>query len=244
MKRRTLGNCYSNAKVFLIAELMARGSFTPGVITGDLMGLYHEDPGLKSETWGTLLCFPMQLVSLDLLCSGNGLCRAHLRRRLCLGQNSDKGIKIGGVDVTHGDDLEVARGRGLDRESRTHARQRNEVGTAGSLGNKDRDLMFVDGEQQQGRRLPFEISQVRAFEGRIRRKGLGIGKIEAERKAALEPGFDSVAIGRNDLRRRAAGESAEVLIEEFGREAIGLMNLLPPHERHGQQKGRSQAYPR
>ena len=138
---------------------------------------------------------------------------AHLRRRLRLGQNSDKRIKIGGIHVTDGDDLEVVRRRRLDRESRTHARQRNEVGTAGSLGNKDRDLMFVDGEQQQGRRLPFEIGQVRAFEGRIRRKGLGIGKIEAERKAALEPGFDGVAIGRDDLRRRAAGESAEVLIE-------------------------------
>jgi hypothetical protein len=47
---------------------------------------------------------------------------APLGSRLRLSQNSDKGIKIGGVHVTHGDDLEVARGRRLDRKSRTPAR--------------------------------------------------------------------------------------------------------------------------
>src|SRR5882757_466677 len=104
--------------------------------------------------------------------------------------------------------------------------------------------MFVDGKQQQGRRPPLEIGQVRAFEGRVRRKGLGIGKIEAERKAALEPGFDGVTIGRDHLRCRAAGESAEVLIEQFCRKVVGLTYLPPTHERHRQQEGRSQANPR
>ena len=116
-------------------------------------------------------------------------------------------------DIAHGDDLQVGCGCGLDRKSRTRTRQRDEVGSPGSLGNKDRDLMLVDGEQEQRSRLPFEVSKVRAFEGRIGRKGLGIGEIKTERKAALKPGFDGVAISRDDLRRRAAGESAEVLIE-------------------------------
>ena len=103
--------------------------------------------------------------------------------------------------------------------------------------------MFVDGEEQQGRRLAFEIGQVRAFEGRVRRKGLGIGKIEAERKAALEPGFDGVAIGRDHLRCRSAGESAEMLIEQFSGKAIGLTDLPPTHERYRQQQSRGQADP-
>jgi hypothetical protein len=47
---------------------------------------------------------------------------------------------------------------------------------------------------------------------------------------ALEPGFDSMAVGRDHLRSRSTRESREVLIEEFRSEGIGLVELAPAKE--------------
>ena len=83
--------------------------------------------------------------------------------------------------------------------------------------------MFVDGEEEQSRRLPVEIGEVSAFEGRVRRQACGVGKIEAEREAALEPGLDGVAVGGDDLWDGGSGEGGEVLVEEFASESAALM---------------------
>ena len=90
--------------------------------------------------------------------------------------------------------------------------------------------MFVDGEEEQGRGLAVEIGEVGAFEGRVGGQGCGVGEVEAEGETALEPGLDGVAIGGDDLRGRSAGEGGEVLVEEFGGEGIGLMELAPAEE--------------
>jgi hypothetical protein len=46
-----------------------------------------------------------------------GAVSAWLRSRLCLGQDSNKGIKLGWVHIAHGDDLEAVRRRGINGES-------------------------------------------------------------------------------------------------------------------------------
>ena len=58
----------------------------------------------------------------------------------------------------------------------------------------------------------------------------GVGKVEAEGETALEPGLDGVTIGGDDLWGRCAGEGGEVLVEEFGGEGVGLMELTPAEE--------------
>jgi hypothetical protein len=42
----------ARTQVFLLAELLAGGLFAPGVITGDLMGLYQEDPRSQKRDLG------------------------------------------------------------------------------------------------------------------------------------------------------------------------------------------------
>ena len=90
--------------------------------------------------------------------------------------------------------------------------------------------MFVNGEQEQGRGLAVDVGQVRALESGVGGQSCGVGEIEAEGQTALEPGFDSMAVGRDDLRGRSARESGEVLVEQFGSEGVGLMGLPPAEE--------------
>ncbi len=61
-------------------------------------------------------------------------------------------------------------------------------------------------------------------------RAVGVGKVEAEGETALEPGFDGVAVGGDDLRGGSAGEGGEMLVEEFGGEGVGLMELTPAEE--------------
>ena len=103
--------------------------------------------------------------------------------------------------------------------------------------------MFVDGEEKQGPRLAVEIGEVGAFEGCVRGQGRRVGKVEAEGETALEPRFDSVAVGRDDLWRRSAGERGEVLIKEFGGEGVRLTHLSPAEDRDGQQDRRGERRP-
>ena len=90
--------------------------------------------------------------------------------------------------------------------------------------------MFVNGEQEQGRRLPINVGQVRAFESGIGGQGCGIGEVEAERETSLEPGFDSMAVSRDDLRGRSIRESSEMVVEEFRSESVGLRGLARAKE--------------
>ena len=90
--------------------------------------------------------------------------------------------------------------------------------------------MFVDGEEEQRSGLAVEVGEVGAFECRLGRQAGGFGQVEAEGETALEPGFDGVAIGGDDLRSCRAGEGGEVLVEKFGGESIGLVDLAPPEE--------------
>lgn len=95
----------------------------------------------------------------------------------------------------------------------------------------------MDGEEQQGCGLVVDVGEVGAFEDAIGRQGLGFGQVEAEGEASLEPGLDGVAVGRDDLGLNTAGERGEMLVEEFGGERVGLMDLTPAQEGHGQHKG-------
>lgn len=146
-----------------------------------------------------------------------------LRGRLRLHQSSYQRIEIGGVDVADGDDAEVLRRGGVDGKSRAGARECRETGTAESLRKENRDLVFVDSEEEQRSGLSLDIGKIRPFEGRVRWESLSIGKIEAEGKPALKPGFDRMAIGGNDLRGRCAGKGGEMLVEKFGGEGIGFV---------------------
>ena len=99
-----------------------------------------------------------------------------------------------------------------------------------ALREEDGDLVFVDGEEEQGGGLAVEVGEVCAFEGGVGGQGVGVGEVEAEGKTTLEPGFDGVAVGGDDLRGGSAGESGEVLVEEFGGEGVGLVELTPAEE--------------
>ena len=90
--------------------------------------------------------------------------------------------------------------------------------------------MFVDGEEEQGRWSAVEIGEVCAFEGRVGGQGFAIGKVHAKRDTAPEPRLHGVAISREDLWGRSAGEGGEVLVKELCGEGIGLMELPPAQE--------------
>ena len=109
-------------------------------------------------------------------------------------------------------------------------RERGAGGASGSLREEDGDLVLMDGEEEKGRGLAVEVGEVGAFEGGVGGQGGGVGEVEAEGETALEPGFDGVAVGGDDLRGRSAGQGGEVLVEEFGGEGVGLVELAPGEE--------------
>jgi len=90
-----------------------------------------------------------------------------LSRRLCLNQRRYEKIEVGWIDVADGNDAQVMGGGGVEGEARAGARQRGEGGAVGALREEDRDLVFVDGEEEQGRGLAVEIGEVCAFEGGV-----------------------------------------------------------------------------
>jgi hypothetical protein len=59
----------------MVSVSLGFGLFGPEVITRDLRGIYQEAPGLKSETWGTLLCFPIRFLG------GNVRHKRHMRHK-------------------------------------------------------------------------------------------------------------------------------------------------------------------
>ncbi len=77
--------------------------------------------------------------------------------------------------------------------------ERGKDGRGCALGKEDGDLVFVDREEEQGGGLAVGVGEVCAFEGGVGWEGCCIGEVEAEGEAALEPGFDGVAVGRDDL---------------------------------------------
>ena len=122
-------------------------------------------------------------------------------------------VEVGGVDVADGDDAEVGCGGGVEGEAGAGDGQRGEGGAGGSLREEDGDFVLVDGEEEKGGGLAVEVGEVGAFEGGVGWEAGGVGEVEAEGETALEPGFDGVAIGGDDLRGRCAGEGGEVLVE-------------------------------
>ena len=161
-------------------------------------------------------------------------------------QRGYKVVEIVRVDVADGNEVQVLGGGFVDSKAGAGARE-CEGGTGGPLHEKDGDLVFVDGEEKQGCWLAVEVGEVRAFEGSVGREICGVGEVEAEGKTALKPGFDGVAIGGDDLWSGSAGESGEVLVEEFGGEfggeGVGLMQLAPAEERDGEEDGCGESYP-
>ncbi len=98
------------------------------------------------------------------------------------------------------------------------------------MGEEDGDLVFVDGEEELGGGFAVEVGEVCAFEGGVGGQGFGVGEVEAEGETALEPGFDGVAVGGDDLWGGCGGEGGEMLVEEFGGEGVGLVELMPADE--------------
>jgi hypothetical protein len=139
-------------------------------------------------------------------------------------------IEVGGVDVTDGDDAEVWGGGGAEGEAGASVWKRSESGTGGFLREEDGDLMLVDSEEEQGGGLAVEVGEVGAFEGGVGWESRGVGKVEAEGEAALEPRLDGVTVGGDDLWGGGAGERGEVLIQEFGGEGVGLVETIPGEE--------------
>ena len=104
--------------------------------------------------------------------------------------------------------------------------------------------MFVDGEEKQSGGLAVEVGEIGAFEGGVGRQGCGVRDIKAEGETALEPGFHSVAVGRDDLWGRPSGEGGEMLVEELGGQSVGLVKLAPSNKRDGKEDDRSEDRPR
>ncbi len=139
-------------------------------------------------------------------------------------------VQVGRVDVADGDDAQIWCGGGVEGEACAGVWERCEGGAGGALREEDGDLVFVDGEEEQGGGLAVEVGEVGAFEGGVGWQRCGVGEVEAEGETALEPGFDGVAVGGDDLRGRCGGEGGEMLVEEFGGESVGLMELAPAEE--------------
>lgn len=170
-----------------------------------------------------------------------------LKGSLCPDQRGYKVVEIGGVDVADGNEVQVLGDGFVDSKAGAGARECGEWGTGGPLHEKDRDFVFVDGEEKEGCGLTVEVGEVRAFEGSVGRESRVVGEVEAEGKTALKPGFDGVAIGGDDLWGGSAGEGGEVLVEEFGGEfggeGVGLMQLAPAEERDGEEDGCGESCP-
>ena len=149
---------------------------------------------------------------------------------MCLNQRRYEVVEVGRVDVADGDDAQVWCGGGVEGEACAGGGERREGEASGSLGEEDGDLVLVDGEEEKGRGLAVEVGEVGAFEGGVGGKGGGVGEVEAEGETALEPGFDGVAIGGDDLWGGCGRERGEVLVEEFGGEGVGLVELAPGEE--------------
>jgi hypothetical protein len=164
---------------------------------------------------------------VKILYPSSGPSLRYLKGLLCLDESGHEVIEVGGVDVADSYDAQVGCGGGAEVEAGEGARECGERGARRSLREEEGDLVLVDGEEEKGRGLAVEVGEVRAFEGGVRGKGDSIGKVEAEGETALEPGFDGVAVGGDDLWRGGARESGEVLVEKFGGEGVGWMELRP-----------------
>ena len=67
---------------------------------------------------------------------------------LCLHKSRYEEIKVGGIDITDGEDAQVMRHRLVDGKPRLRSRVHRVHGATGSLGKKDRNLMLMDGEEE------------------------------------------------------------------------------------------------
>jgi hypothetical protein len=151
----------------------------------------------------------------------------YLRGLLCLDESGHEVVEVGGVDVADSDHAQIGCGGGAEVEAGEGARECGERGAGRSLREEEGDLVLVDGEEEKGRGLAVEVGEVGAFEGGVGGEGGGVGEVKAEGEMALEPGFDGVTVGGDDLGGGCAGEGGQVLVEEFGGECVGLVELAP-----------------
>jgi len=82
-----------------------------------------------------------------------------LHRRLCTNQRGYEEIKVGWVDVADSDDAQVRSSGGAEREARAGVRKRGKDGAGDTLHEEDGNLVFVDGEKEQGGGLIVSGSQ-------------------------------------------------------------------------------------
>ena len=146
---------------------------------------------------------------------------------LRLDHGSEELIEVRGIDVADGDEAQVWGGSHAEGEAGEGARDCGEGGAGGSLREEEGDLVLVDGEEEKSGGLAVQVGEVGAFEGGVGGHGRGVGEVEAEGETALEPGFDGVAVGGDDLRGRGARDGGEVLVEELGGENVALVDLAP-----------------
>ena len=83
----------------------------------------------------------------------------------------------------------------MDGESCAGFWKRGKDGSGRPLDEEDRDLVFVDCEEEQSCGLAVEVGEICALERGVGWESFQIGEIEAEGETALEPGFDGVAVG-------------------------------------------------
>jgi hypothetical protein len=117
-----------------------------------------------------------------------------LSARLGLRHRRNKKIEIRRVDVTDSKNAKVWGGSGINRKTRMVTRQRIENGAVRSLRQEDGNPVLVDGEEKQRSGLTVEIGKIGTLESGVEGQRYRVGQIEAERKTALKPGFDGVAI--------------------------------------------------
>jgi hypothetical protein len=167
---------------------------------------------------------------VKILYPSSGPSLRYLKGLLCLDESGHEVIEVGGVDVADSYDAQVGCGGGAEVEAGEGAPECGEGGARRSLREEEGDLVFVDGEEEKGRGLAVEVGEVGAFEAGVGGEGGGVGEVKAKGETALEPGFDSVTVGGDDLGGGCAGEGGQVLVEEFGGEGVGLVELAPTEE--------------
>ena len=96
-----------------------------------------------------------------------GFSLRYLKGCLCLDHCGDEVVEVGGVDVADSNDAKVGCGGGVEGEACAVVRQSGEGEASGALREEDGDLVFVDGEEEQGGGLAIEVGEVCAFEGSV-----------------------------------------------------------------------------
>ena len=175
--------------------------------------------------------------------TGEEIAPLQLGVELSLYQRRNEKIEVCRIDVADGKDAELPGGYRLDRKTGVGSWQCTENGGVRSLRQENGHLVLVNSKDKQCGRLAIEIGEVCTFEDGVLRQACCVGKIEAERKTALKPGFDGMAISGDHLWDRTVAERGQMLVEKLGGKRIGLMDLTPAKEGHDEKNSSGHSGP-